>query len=154
MAQREANRLRQMYLEHGVAFGMETVFSDPKGDKISFIVEARRRGYFVVLVAIGLESAEKSLARVALRVLRGGHNVPADRVIDRYPRVLANFKAGARLASLAIVIDNSEDNPNEEGGAYQPIAVFVDGHVKDVVANPPAWCQSAVLPTDTQELRQ
>lgn len=87
MAQTEGPHLRWMYLEHGIAFSMETVFSDQKGDKVAFIREARRRGYFVVLIAIGLESAEKSLGRVALRVQRGGHGVPHDRIVKSATRV-------------------------------------------------------------------
>lgn len=58
--------------------------------------------------------------------------------------MLNNFKAGVQEASLAIVIDNSEDNMDEQGGAYQAIALYVEGQLVDVVANPPAWWQTCI----------
>ena len=74
-AAEEAARLRQQYLDQETSFSFETVFSDPKQDKVGFMDEARRRGYLVLLIAVGLESIEKSKARVAIRHAKGGHNV-------------------------------------------------------------------------------
>ena len=145
-AQKEATRLRWMYLDNGANFSLETVFSDPVGDKVAFLAEARRRGYFVVLLAVGLESAEKSCERVALRVARGGHNVPRNDVLSRYPRVLKNFAAGVRVASLALVVDNSDDNIEGEAGAYYAIALFAEGELLQSVTDMPAWASEAGLP--------
>ena len=45
LAAEEAARLRQQYLDQEISFSFETVFSDPKQDKVGFMDEARRRGY-------------------------------------------------------------------------------------------------------------
>ena len=138
-AAEEAARLRQQYLTQETSFSFETVFSDPKQDKVGFMDEARRRGYLVLLIAVGLESIEKSKARVANRHAKGGHNVPEDKIEDRYERVLLNFAHGARVATLAIFIDNSEDRSTDDLDTYWDIAFFENGEliVKDV--SPPAW---------------
>ena len=83
LAQEEALGLRSMYLENGIAFSMETVLSDPVGEKVRFLQEAVRRGFFVVLLAVGLESPEKSQERAGLRVSRGGHNVKSEKIVSR-----------------------------------------------------------------------
>lgn len=135
----EATRLRKLYLQEETNFSFETVFSDPVQDKVGFMTEARRRGYLVVLLAVGLESIEKSKGRVAMRHARGGHNVEPKKLEERYPRVLVNFAHGARVASLAIFMDNSEDNPVEDGDAYWGIAFFEDGRLVASEDSPPDW---------------
>lgn len=140
LAQVEAEKLRKMYLENGISFSMETVFSDPVGNKLHFLEEAVSRGYFVVLLGVGLDSPEKSQARVALRVSRGGHGVPPEKIIGRYPRVSRNLSKGVLVASLALVVDNSEDEFEEEDGdAYYAIALFSGGELLDSVADIPDW---------------
>lgn len=139
LAQREAERLRLMYLEYGIAFSMETVLSDPAGDKVGFLQEAVRRGFFVVLLAVGLESPEKSRERVALRVSRGGHNVKPEKIVSRYPRVVRNLKQAVGLVSLALVFDNSDDNLDEDGDAYFAFALFANGQPIETAESIPAW---------------
>lgn len=139
LAADEATKLRKLYLEKEANFSFETVFSDPVQDKVGFMAEARRRGYLVVMLAVGLESIEKSKQRVAIRHARGGHNVESKKIEERYPRVLTNFAHGARVASLAIFMDNSEDNPVEDGDAYWGIAFFEEGRLVAVDDTPPDW---------------
>lgn len=139
LAADEATRLRKLYLQEETNFSFETVFSDPVQDKVGFMADARRCGYLVVLLAVGLESIEKSKERVAIRHARGGHNVAPKKLEERYPRVLVNFAHGARVASLAIFMDNSEDNPAEDGDAYWGIAFFEDGHLVVSDDSPPDW---------------
>ena len=141
LAAKETNLMRQQYLNQETSFSFETVLSDPKQDKVEFMAEACRRKYLVLLIAVGLESIEKSKARVAIRFAKGGHNVREDKIEDRYERVLLNFAHGARVASLAIFFDNSEDR-NEDGlDTYWDIAFFENGKlvVKDEL--PPTWWQ-------------
>ena len=138
-AAEESARLRKQYLDQETSFSFETVLSDPQQDKVGFMDEARRRGYLVLLIAVGLESIEKSKARVAIRHAKGGHNVRDDKIEGRYERVLLNFAHGARIATLAIFFDNSEDRSEDELDTYWDIAFFENGEflVKD--ESPPAW---------------
>ena len=138
-AAKEAAHLRQQYLDREINFSFETVLSDPKQDKVGFMEEARRRGYLVLLIAVGLESIEKSKARVAIRRAKGGHNVREDKVEGRYERVLLNFAHGARVATLAIFFDNSEDRGEDGLDTYWDIAFFEDGELVVKDKSPPAW---------------
>lgn len=139
LAQDEANQRRKMYLDTEVNFSFETVLSDPFGDKVRFLEEARRRGYVVALLAVGLDSPGKSAERVARRVARGGHDVPIERIRARYPRVLANIVQGIQVASLALVVDNSEDNLEDDTGAYSAFALFAHGSAVVVENDAPPW---------------
>ena len=138
-AAKEAARLRQQYLDQETSFSFETVFSDPKQDKVGFMDEARCRGYLVLLIAVGLESIEKCKTRVAIRHAKGGHNVHEDKIEGRYERVLLNFAHGARVATLAIFFDNSEDRNEDDLDTYWDIAFFENGKLVAKDQSPPEW---------------
>lgn len=138
-AAEEVARLRQQYLNLEKNFSFETVLSDPKQDKVRFMEEARRHGYLVLLIGVGLESIEKSKARVAIRHAKGGHNVREDKIESRYERVLLNFAHGARVATLAIFFDNSEDRSDDGLDTYWGIAFFENGKLVVKDESPPAW---------------
>lgn len=138
-AAEEANRLRRTFLQAEINFSFETVFSDLVGDKAAFMEEARRRGYNVVLLAVGLESIEKSKQRVAYRYEHGGHYVKPEKLEARYPRVLANFALGTKAASLAIFMDNSTDAPESGQGCYRDVAFFEDGSLVSITDDRPEW---------------
>jgi predicted ABC-type ATPase len=64
--------IRQSWLDGKQGFTFETVMSD----KIELMKRARRMGYRTYLYCVCTNSAMISLERVALRVARGGHDVP------------------------------------------------------------------------------
>lgn len=107
-AARMADTLRRELLAEHESFIFETVFSDPVGDKIAFLKEAERSGYTVVLFFIGAKGPEISDERVAMRVLKGGHDVPADKLKGRYPRVMKNLQRALLEISNVRVYDNSD----------------------------------------------
>lgn len=139
LAANEATRLRKQYLDQERNFSFETVLSDPEQDKVGFMDEARRRGYLVLLIAVGLNSIELSKARVAIRHAKGGHTVPEDKIEGRYERVLLNFAHGARVATQAIYFDNSEDRSDDDLDTYWGIAYFENGKLIVQDGSPPAW---------------
>jgi predicted ABC-type ATPase len=131
---REAERLRTALVEAGVSFGTETVFSDPHGAKLRFLQTARKRGFAVFLVFIGLESAALSIARVHQRTRQGGHDVPDAKLRARFPRTLANAKAAIPLVDEAYLLDNSSfDAP------YRVVAVYRQGRLVSHHPPLPAW---------------
>ncbi len=75
-----ADAIRRMLVDSGESFIFETVFSDPAGDKLEFLIEAERRGYTVVLFFVGVDSAATSDERVSMRVEKGGHDVPREKL--------------------------------------------------------------------------
>ncbi|SEL33230.1 Predicted ABC-type ATPase [Stigmatella aurantiaca] len=107
-AAKAADAERRELVKMGMSFCMETVFSDPAGDKLAFLREAMADGYRVVLLFIGLESPELSQARVISRVASGGHDVPDEKLFSRFPRTLENLAQAARFADETRLYDNSD----------------------------------------------
>jgi predicted ABC-type ATPase len=103
-----ADAIRRDLVSIGESFIFETVFSDPVGDKLAFLKEAEKSGYTVVLFFIGIEGPEVSDQRVTMRVLKGGHDVPADKIRERFPRVMSNLKRALAELSNVRVYDNSD----------------------------------------------
>ncbi len=66
-AARVADTWRRDLVARGVSFCMETVFSDPEGDKLAFLREATDAGYAVVLLFVGINGSDLSVLRVQQR---------------------------------------------------------------------------------------
>jgi predicted ABC-type ATPase len=103
-----AETARRGIYERRESFIFETVFSDPVGGKLAFLEEAAVSGYHVVLCFVGVSRPEKSLQRVGIRVLEGGHDVPTDKVMSRYPRVMENLRLAMLRLPLVLVYDNDD----------------------------------------------
>jgi predicted ABC-type ATPase len=132
-----AERVRAVLLERGESFCMETVFSDPAGEKLAFLRRAREQGYAVILIYVGLESPELCTARVAQRVAAGGHDVPDEKIRTRYPRTLANLRAAVALVDHAYLLDNSScDRP------YRHVATYRGGKVDRRPSCVPPWASA------------
>lgn len=64
---------------------------------------------------------ELSVARVAARVRRGGHDVPEDKIRDRWERLWPIVGTAIGEANEAFVYDNSGRSP-------KPVAEFTTGN--------------------------
>ena len=132
----EAERLRDELVELRFGFCTETVFSDPVGSKLDFIERARTAGFFVTLVFICLEHPGLSIGRVAQRVAQGGHDVPLDRLLARFPRTLKNLQAAVPIVNEAFLFDNSDPD-----APYRLVAVYEDGRLVTRRPPLPRWTQ-------------
>jgi len=103
-----AEKLRFNCIETGKSLIFETVLSAQ--DKVEFVHKAKEAGYFVRLFFIGTDSPEINAARVAQRVMAGGHDVPIHKIINRYAKSIANCATLAPLVDRLYVYDNSTDN--------------------------------------------
>lgn len=111
-AARVADLVRRDLIAHQRSFCMETVFSDPVGEKLQFLRETQKAGYRVVFIWIRIESVELSMARVQQRVDAGGHDVPDDKLQVRFDRTARNARDALTFADIGIVLDNSQvDRP-------------------------------------------
>jgi predicted ABC-type ATPase len=129
-----ADAERRRLIAEGTSFCMETVFSDPVGDKRQFLQEARNAGYTVFLVFIGIDSPELSIGRIIQRVEDGGHDVPDEKIRERFPRTLANLRQAVEFVDYAYLFDNSSyDEP------YRLLATFEHGHMTQRTAMLPDW---------------
>jgi predicted ABC-type ATPase len=135
-----ADGLRRQLIEQRESFIFETVFSDPVGDKLTFLKQAERSAYTVVIFFVGIEGPEVSDERVAMRVLKGGHDVPADKLKERYPRVMRNLKRALVELSNIRVYDNSDlKRP------YRLVALKENGQKIALHKPTPEWLR-ALLP--------
>lgn len=133
-----ADTRRSTLLLQKKSFVSETVFSHES--KIVLIDEAKRHGFQVLLFVVGLDDPSRLLARVAQRVKEGGHNVPADRILARYSRTLANLKPAVRKASAAFLYDSNEDlHPSHE-----LVAVCVGDVTQVQIAVLPQWAKTVL----------
>ncbi len=129
-----ADTVRRDLVSRGISFCMETVFSDREGAKIAFLREARSQGYVVLLVFIGLDSSDLAIARVVQRTEAGGHDVPDEKVIARFPRTLENLRQAIGFVDHAFLFDNSSaDKP------YRFVAEFAAGKVIRRGSCRPGW---------------
>jgi predicted ABC-type ATPase len=103
-------------MDQGMPFAFETVFSyleqrvDGKFEsKVDIIRNLQKHGYYVVLLFVGLVSAELSILRVSTRKQKGGHDVPESKLRSRFPRTQQAIQIAASVADLTLMFDNSRD---------------------------------------------
>lgn len=89
--------------------GVETVLSTPKYRKL--VHEAKKRGFEVRFIYVYVDRLGRQLDRIRLRVAKGGHDVPANKVEARRLRSFAQFPWFFWEAHQAWVFDNSGAEP-------------------------------------------
>jgi len=102
---------RDRLIDAGMPLIAETVFSHPS--KLDLVATALGRGYFVALHALMIPE-DLAVARVAARVVAGGHDVPEDKIRARYQRLWDLVAQAAAVAHTATFWDNSSrDGPRQ-----------------------------------------
>ena len=104
-AVRHAADMRETCIANERSLIFETVLSAP--DKISFIQQAKQKGYFIRLFFIGTDTPQINAARIAYRVMSGGHDVPIQKIISRYYKSIANCSLLVPIVNRLYVYDNS-----------------------------------------------
>ena len=108
-AGREVLLRAKRYLLGGESFSIETTLA---GAWTSAVVRsALESGFFVRLIYVCVDSAERSIQRVRERVARGGHDVPDRDIRRRYVRSLVNARRVLRVVHEALVFDNTGEKP-------------------------------------------
>lgn len=134
-ARQWADARRAALLQAGQSFVSETVFSH--ASKLALIQEAQAKGFFVMLLVVALDQPERLLARVAQRVLEGGHPVPPERILARYPRTLAHLTQAVRMADAAILYDSADVSP----GTHTAVATCKGDWTQELVQPMPEWAR-------------
>lgn len=99
---------REQLLKEHKDFIFETVLSSD--GKVDFLRRAKEAGYFIRMFFICTESPTINAARIAKRVMEGGHDVPIQKILSRYLKAIANAEKVTRFANRAYFYDNSIDN--------------------------------------------
>jgi predicted ABC-type ATPase len=134
-AARIAADTRARLIELRRSFIAETVFSHPS--KLELIDDARAAGYTVVLHVL-LIPEDLAVERVRYRVAAGGHQVPADKIRQRYRRLWPLAAAAIVRCDSATVYDNSASK------GPRIVAQFAAGYLVGAAAWP-AWTPQALV---------
>ena len=94
------------------SFIYETVLSHPS--KLELIQKAKDSGFEIISIFVYTESPEINLRRLKLRVLDGGHDVPEDKLRNRYYRSLLNKNSLKELSNYFIEYNNSKELTMEQ----------------------------------------
>jgi len=97
-------------VREGESFAFETTLAGRNYARR--IREWRAAGYHVKLIYLSLTTAELAVARVAARVAKGGHDVPADVIRRRFETGGRNFETTYKgLVNSWVLCDNSGPRP-------------------------------------------
>lgn len=131
--------LREKCLRNHTSFVFETVMS--ANDKIDFINRAKREGFFIRLFFISTTHPSINAARIAKRVMAGGHDVPIKKIISRYTKSIENCKVLAPIVDRLYVYDNSAEDQEA-----QLLFRLVNGEMKKMYAEEVAEWAKILLP--------
>ena len=93
--------------------GVETVLSTDKYRRL--VDKAKALGFLVWMIYVVLDSPERSIERIKLRVAKGGHHVEDADVRKRYGRSLEQFRWFLDQADRTWIYDNSGATPQQVG---------------------------------------
>lgn len=115
------DRLREA-VDRDKSFAFETTLG---GHSIAFeLMRALAFGRAVTMFYVGLASPELHVRRVAARVVRGGHDIPAELIRKRYDSSRANLVSFIGTQAWIRVWDNSAESADGmPGGAEQVFEV-------------------------------
>jgi len=117
------------YFDEGITFNQETTLC---GKSIfNNIEKAKKRGYFIELHYIGVESVDIAKERVLKRVKQGGHGIAEKDIERRYAETFDNLKFVLPKCDLAAFYDNTLE--------FRRFAIYKNGDPVRVSHNTPIW---------------
>jgi predicted ABC-type ATPase len=128
--------IRKKLLEEKISFTFETVMSS--SDKVDFLKLAQESGFRTYLYYVSTEDPMINVSRVSLRVSKGGHSVPEDKIINRYHRSLELLYDASKFVNRAYIFDNSSVE-------RVTIAEITDGEFLEMkTESMPIWFKTAL----------
>lgn len=100
--------LREQCLAEKKSLVFETVLSID--EKVNYILRAHKAGFFIRFFFVCTANPTINAARIAQRVMEGGHDVPIPKIISRYNKSIIRGNVVSRFADRTYVYDNSVNN--------------------------------------------
>jgi len=152
MSQSEANSAAwyegKRLLERAIQERLDFAFETTLGGKTftNLLHKALAQGIEVRVWYVGLDSPELHIARVRSRVKHGGHDIPEERIRERYTHSRLNLiQLLPRLTEL-LLYDNSDEADPKIGNAPEPklIVHCIRGKVAESceLTSVPEWAKS------------
>lgn len=108
LAVKYCEELREKCLVEHKSLIFETVLSVE--DKIDYVLRAKEAGFFIRFFFVCTEHPTINAARIARRVMEGGHDVPITKIISRYDKSIANSSIVSEFVDRAYIYDNSVED--------------------------------------------
>jgi predicted ABC-type ATPase len=99
--------LRRCALQERMTFSFETVMSSP--DKVDLLRTAQSSGYRTYLYFVATADPKINIQRVKNRVATGGHDVPINKIVERYHRSLDLLTDAIAVTNRTFLFDTSGD---------------------------------------------
>lgn len=104
-----AEKQREEHIEQMSEFCFETVLSTSRN--IELLKKAKEKGYFIRCYYVLTADPMINIWRVKSRVESGGHDVPEEKIIQRYDRALELIKDLVQICDVCHIYDNSGSKP-------------------------------------------
>jgi predicted ABC-type ATPase len=134
-------------LERAIRQKLDFVFETTLGGKTiaNLLDRALSEGLEVRIWYVGLDSVERHIARVRSRVTQGGHDIPEQKIRERYTQSRLNLiRLLPRMTEL-LLYDNSKEADPRTGTAPEPglILRLVRGRVRETceLTRVPEWAK-------------
>jgi len=143
----EGRRLLERAIAERLQFAFETTLG---GTTITELLErAIASGIEVRIWYVGLDSVERHIARVRARVETGGHDIPEERIRERYIRSRLNLiRLMPKLTELRVYDNSEEADLRRTASLSLRLLVHLDrGRLASVceLAATPEWAKPVVL---------
>jgi predicted ABC-type ATPase len=102
--------LRYKMIQSDSSFSFESVFSHDS--KIKEIEIAKNSNFKIYFYFISTSDPLINTQRIKNRVETGGHDVPNEKIIDRYYRTMNNLFTAFKLSDRAYLFDNASEKSN------------------------------------------
>ncbi len=114
----QGKRLLELAIAHRRDFAFETTLGGRT--MTALLLKALAQGFEVKIWFVGLDSPELHIARVRSRVRHGGHDIPEDRIRQRFTHSRLHLVQLLPHLTELFVYDNSEDADPAQGQAPEP----------------------------------
>lgn len=133
-------------IERNQDFSFETTLGG--NSMTQALMRAAASGLDVFIFYVGLDSPDRHIARVAARVIRGGHPIAAQKIRERYPKSLANLIKLLGCASEVRIYDNSAESADGRPLARLVLSMshqrIAKPSLDELVATAPDWSKPVV----------
>jgi predicted ABC-type ATPase len=150
LANAHAWQIGKSLLEQAIAGGQDYRFETTLGGRTiaQLLEKAARSGHRLQVWFCGLASADLHIRRVAARVAHGGHDIPVEKIHERWTRSRENLIRLLPLIDHLRVYNNSSEADPVAGQQPQPILLLEMQRGKITapadLSNAPDWAQPII----------
>lgn len=134
-------------IREGISYAFETTLGGRTMTRL--LLHAASRGHAVRIWYVGLTSPELHIERVKARAAAGGHDIPEEKIRERWGESRKNLIRILPHASEIVAFDNSHTVSIQEGEAPRPTKLLhvEDGATRYVAAahEVPDWAKPIVV---------